>query len=364
MIRSIPLKWRLGIPLTVAALALAMALLLPIGALAQTADSPWTGSGSGTTVVVSDGSSAPAEFTYNNPGSFSGSWEFKTTAASAGTHTLDWDYSGLHSFFQVTATLDAFVNATTVNLVNAGPTEDCPPCTSPSNGFAFSGTETFIVGAGDMYGFRMSGSHFDSAGLMSGTLTVDEPGFTPPPTIDKTLLEGPLEIGIALPGPTQYVFQIDYSGPAALVVDTVPAEFECVGQPVASAGTATCAKNGNSGKSSNRIEWNVPAGTGTLTVDIQTVQSPSGKLKFKPTSCGDLPINDGAIAYEVDANGELVLVEVVDPVTGEVTLQRVVIVGPSNSLGVEAVAGEKPCEEDGDGGSPDKKDKKEKKNGK
>ena len=47
---------------------LAMALLLTTVALAQTVDSPWTGSGSGTTTVVSDGSSAPAEFTYDNSG--------------------------------------------------------------------------------------------------------------------------------------------------------------------------------------------------------------------------------------------------------------------------------------------------------
>ncbi len=156
-------------------LVLAMALLLPTGALAQTGDSPWTGSGSGTTTVVSDGSSAPAEFTYDNPGPFSGSWEFKTTAASAGTHELDWVYSGFHSFFQVTARLDAFVDdgttVNTINLVNAGP-ENC--CTSPSNGFLFSGTETFIVQPGDVYGFKMSGSHFDSNPQLSGRLTVTE----------------------------------------------------------------------------------------------------------------------------------------------------------------------------------------------
>jgi len=45
------------------------------------------------------------------------------------------------------------------------------------------------------------------------------------------------------------------------------------------------------------------------------------------------------------ATQELVLVEVVDPDTGEITLQPVVIVGPSNALVVEAVASlAKPCE--------------------
>ena len=176
---------------------LAMALLLTTVALAQTVDSPWTGSGSGTTTVVSDGSSAPAEFTYDNSGiSASGSWEFKTTAASAGTHDLQWAYTGHHAFYLSKAKLDAFVdrpygtNVTTVNLVNAGPFR---------GGFAYSGTQQLTVQAGDVYGFRLSGSslrnerdgqsgerwpvprwfrvqrsHGDATPHLFGTLTVDE----------------------------------------------------------------------------------------------------------------------------------------------------------------------------------------------
>lgn len=140
------------------------------------ADSPWTGSGTGTTTAVSDGSRAPAEFRYDAPVPFSGTWEFKATAASTGTHSLDWVYSGFHSFFRVTAHLDAFVDdgttVMTTNLVDAGP-QNC--CISPSNGFLFSGTETFIVQPGDVYGFRISGSHFDSASQLSGRLTVIPP---------------------------------------------------------------------------------------------------------------------------------------------------------------------------------------------
>ena len=142
----------------------------------------------------------------------------------------------------------------------------------------------------------------------------------------------------------------DFPPTAAKVIDTVPAEFECL-ELAASAGTATCSKKGKSNKAANRIEWDVPAGSSTLTVVIQTVASPGkGHAKkdqtvFKPTSCGPLPINDGATAFEVDENGELVLVEVVDPVTGEVTLERVNIGGPSISLEVEAVDGTKPCVE-------------------
>ena len=55
--------------------------------------------------------------------------------------------------------------------------------------------------------------------------------------------------------------------------------------------------------------------------------------------------HNGATAFEMDDDGNLVLVEVMDPVTGEETLEPVVIIGPSNSLGVEAVAGAKACDE-------------------
>lgn len=161
---------------------MAMALLLALTTVvsAATVDAPWTGSGPGTTVVVSDGSSAPAEFTYDNPGPFSGAWEFSTTAGAAGTHTVNWTYSGFHSWFQVRVMLDAFVydgsTTTTVNLVNDGPA-NC--CSSPSGGFSYSGTYTFVVQPGDEYGFQMSGSHFDSARQLKGRLTVDEPNVAP-----------------------------------------------------------------------------------------------------------------------------------------------------------------------------------------
>jgi len=164
------------------------------------------------------------------------------------------------------------------------------------------------------------------------------------PEIEKTL-DGPEEIGIYLPQATKYVYEISYTGPAALVKDTVPAEFEVI-SAISSDGDVDVAPAGKSKKSATKIEWQAPGGVNTLTVTIQTVESPGKGHKetvFKPTSCGPLPINDGATAFEVDENGDLVLVEVVDPITGEVTLQPVVIVGPSNSLGVEAVAGAKPC---------------------
>jgi hypothetical protein len=204
-------------------------------------------------------------------------------------------------------------------------------------------TPTLVGGSYPLLNSALNTSNNDGANCAAG---VQEDV-----VIEKTLVSGPEEIGIYLPAFTVYVFEIAYSGPAAKVIDTVPAEFEII-SVVPSAGTAVSFRTGQGGtKGASRIEWDAPAGSNTLTVTIWTVASP-GKghkdpvLVFKPTSCGPLPLNDGATAFEVDEFGNLVLVEVVDPDTGEITLEPVVIVGPSNPLVVEAVAGDKPCEEE------------------
>jgi len=182
------------------------------------------------------------------------------------------------------------------------------------------------------------------------------------PDIEKNLLEGPEVIKIYKSVATEYMIEIVYNGPAALVVDTIPAEFHNV-TAVQSAGEAPQVfETGKSGKSATRIKWLVPEGESTLKVTFETRESPGKRNNkkeedpvFKPTSCGPLPINDGATALEVDENGDLVLVPVLDengdPVldkNGNPAFEPVVIVGPSNSLSAEAVANldkDKPCED-------------------
>ncbi len=150
---------------------LAAVFLLQSAAFADM-DSPWTGGGTGTTSVAADGSDGMAEFSYEALGPFNGSWVFGAIAADTGTKILNYTYTGFHSFFNVTASLSVFQNADTAVLVNAGP-ENC--CTSPSAGFTYSGTVMLDLVAGDSYGFGMTGSHFDSAPVLRGILTVTEP---------------------------------------------------------------------------------------------------------------------------------------------------------------------------------------------
>jgi hypothetical protein len=174
--KKLSLRFGLGAVLVVAVAGIAVQV-----AASRPVDAPWTGTGTGTTTVVSDGTSGPAVFTYNQTTGFSGSWRFSTVASRTRVVQLAWTYSGFHSFFEVRVGLDAFVThgmtTTTTPLVNAGPVNCCTP---PSGGFTYSGTTPLSVEAGDAYGFVMRGSHFDTAHVLRGTLTVNDADMTPP----------------------------------------------------------------------------------------------------------------------------------------------------------------------------------------
>lgn len=171
--RAITGRKRLAV---VAAGVLCWVLVVPTAALAAT---PWSGNGTGTTNVISDGTSSPAEFnySYSNPChcGASGNWTFSTTSDISGSVDLAWTYTGFNAYYEVTAHLSAFVThlgvTTTTSLVSAGPT-NC--CSTPSNGFSYSGNATLNVTAGDTYGFTMAGSNYDSNSTLNGTLTITD----------------------------------------------------------------------------------------------------------------------------------------------------------------------------------------------
>jgi hypothetical protein len=179
---------------------------------------------------------------------------------------------------------------------------------------------------------------------------------TVPPTMArfrKTITRGPDQAEIALPEPTQFTFALRYTNPGqstpVRILDTVPAEFEIL-RLEATAGTAEYFVPGKGKNGASKIVWDlsVDEKEGTLSVEIQTVRSPgrhNGEVIYKPTSCGALRLNDGAIAYEVDpGSGEIVKEEMTDPDTGLVVSEPVVVLGPTNALEVRAVAGNQPCE--------------------
>lgn len=152
-------------------------------------------------------------------------------------------------------------------------------------------------------------------------------------SIEKELTAGPEEVGILLEEPTIFEFTITYSGPAATIEDTVPAEF-VVNSVEPSAGSASFAKNGHGVRGSTDIDWTLSdaADGATLVVQIQTAENPGrrgGRGPFyQPSDCGELLLNDGAVAR--------------DELGG-------VIAGPTQSLSVLAtdrVEGSQPCEQD------------------
>ncbi len=153
---------------------------------------------------------------------------------------------------------------------------------------------------------------------------------------------------------TEYAFTITYNNPGeppALIVDTVPAEWvvakiedDDTGLPATPQnpvsfsndfGDVVVSKSGMGAKSKSAtiIDWTPPQENGsfTLTIDVETRQSPGkNNLKFAPTSCGALFLNDGAIAFETDEGGNIVLEP---PITGA----PVIVAGPTEPLCLAAV---------------------------
>src|SRR3954467_11050390 len=72
-------------------------------------DAPWTGSGPGTTKVVSNGVAADPQFDYllND---YSGAWSYSAVAATTRSHSFAYDSSGFYSWYQVATKLVAFVS--------------------------------------------------------------------------------------------------------------------------------------------------------------------------------------------------------------------------------------------------------------
>jgi hypothetical protein len=156
----------------------AVVLLVVIGVVAwlllrdNGSKTAWSGSGTPSATVTSDGAKSDPVFNYAVQGR-SGSWTFSTTATKAGRQTVTWHYKGFHAWFQVTVKIERFVvhggQQTATTLISAGPV-NC--CAAPSGGFDYTGTTVFDVQPGDTYGFRMSGSNGDSDARLLGTLSL------------------------------------------------------------------------------------------------------------------------------------------------------------------------------------------------
>jgi hypothetical protein len=172
------LQLRRGAAIVVTSAAVLAAVLLSAGSASAAAwpDGPWSGAGTGTTMVTADGTTSDPVFDYSVNGR-SGSWTFSNTAKTARVQPITWRYKGYHAWNQVTVKIEQFVihagQEYAKTLRGAGPV-DC--CAAPSGGFDYTYTTKFNLRAGDVYGFRMSGSNFDSDQRLIGTLSLGIPG--------------------------------------------------------------------------------------------------------------------------------------------------------------------------------------------
>jgi hypothetical protein len=130
--------------------------VLQLGAGTQV-DAPWSGGGTGTTNIASDGTAARPRFEYHVNGD-GGVWIFSTVAQAARRISVDWSYSGFHAWFNVRVELERFVRRGAAEILQETLSEPGPR--GSSGGFSLSGASTFDVWPGDVYGFRMSGSDF------------------------------------------------------------------------------------------------------------------------------------------------------------------------------------------------------------
>ena len=153
--------------------------------------------------------------------------------------------------------------------------------------------------------------------------------------------DGEIDAVIALKqaATTEYVWEIDYNGPAdydALITDGAPAEsvvtainadgtglsLGCGGETDFSdaSGDTNVSRGGKSGKncrSDTGLIWEPASNSETLEVTVEMRESPGKGHKettFAPTSCGALYLNKGAVATLLDpTTGE----PATDPDTGE-----------------------------------------------
>lgn len=157
-----------------------------VGTPASPVAGPWVASGSGLVTLVDDGEvSGTPRMTYQHNGApnFNGAWALTNTAAGPGAVRLDWEWTGFHSYCNAGVDLQAFVNRGGLDVF-VGPqvqfNDNCVGANNPSAGFAFAGVTSVTVLAGDIYGFRFTGSHFDGTYALEGTFSAVVNGATSP----------------------------------------------------------------------------------------------------------------------------------------------------------------------------------------
>lgn len=215
----------------------AVAFLLTAGWASAAPDAPWSGTGTGTTTLVSTGTVDDTPTLQYHVTGYKGAWELKATAKTARKQPVAWDYQGFHSWFSVRVAIEQFVSRDGKDVFTKvlASAEAALCCRAPSGGFGYKGDTTFDLQPGDVYGFRMTGSHNDSAKLLDGTLTLRVPDVTPPtitPVITGKLgkngyYTSDVKVGWKIEDPDSPTAQSPTCNDVIVTKDTAGQTFEC-----------------------------------------------------------------------------------------------------------------------------------------
>jgi hypothetical protein len=150
-------------------------------ALAAAPDAPWSGTGTAAIKVADGKASDSPSLEYSVVGN-KGNWTMSATAQSARKQPVEYTYSGFHAWFSVRVGIERFVTRGGKEIVKQSLHAEGPVncCKAPSGGFTYTGKTEFDLQPGDVYGFRMSGSHGDSDRRLLGTLKLTLPDVTAP----------------------------------------------------------------------------------------------------------------------------------------------------------------------------------------
>ena len=116
-----------------------------------------------------DGAAQSAEFTYDvslpGGGVSNRTADFTITLANDAEITFDWEFTGMHAWWQAFAEFRIIVNDEVI--------ESPVDLTTTSGAYFFNGFDQQVnVKAGDKFGFRIGGQNFDSTSTLNGKLIV------------------------------------------------------------------------------------------------------------------------------------------------------------------------------------------------
>ena len=250
-------------------LTLAFLLLIAGSASAAIPDAPWRGKGTGTVMIWNGTTQDPMlDYQATEP---TGKWELVATAKETRRQPIKYEYGGNHI-----ASLEMFVsrNGQDVSTKTLAGIPLPPP-----GPFRHSDEATFDLQAGDVYGFRMSGSN-GQGGTLTGRLRLISIRDVTPPTITPVVTGTLGKNGI-------YTSNVSVAWQATDSSSAVSMKSNCLTVNVTAdtAGrTFTCTAKSDGGEASRSITIKRDATAPDLTVPGTVIKEGAGVVDYAATA--------------------------------------------------------------------------------